>query len=246
MVATVIGSGGSGSVVVDAASVTAANGGTSSDVAGAPGHAVIGANRDRSWNRAARTMGIARARGDVPVERLAVAECVVGPSGGAMPMPWLDHRHAECRGMFVRVVSGACRCAPDAFRAAAPACDLARPPDHAVFVAPPGLRPFSMPVRFVVDGGGIMVVRPRRSRITWRHVMPESSAVRPAEARSCETQQDAGNRAGIANGGPAVSSHPDHADAHWQRRIDARQARGGPALDQARRPPAPRRSDSSA
>lgn len=116
MVATVIGSGGSGSVVVDAASVTAANGGTSSDVAGAPGHAVIGANRDRSWNRAARTMGIARARGDVPVERLAVAECVVGPSGGAMPMPWLDHRHAECRGHLrprgVRRVQVRARCVP--------------------------------------------------------------------------------------------------------------------------------------
>jgi len=175
---------------------------------------------------------IATARGEVPVEALAVGDRVLGPWGETMAVRWLGHRRVDCARhprpdsvQPVKVRAGA-------FRPGAPSRDLYLSPDHALFIAPPGMRPVLIPVHLLIDGHS--VVRQNVARVTYWHVELERHAVLLAEGLPCESYLDTGNRADFENGGSAVRLHPEFAAARWDASACAPQVRGGPALDWAR------------
>jgi hypothetical protein len=187
---------------------------------------------------------IATVAGEVPVECLAIGDHVRGPWGEAMKVRWLGFRQVDCARhprpdsvWPVRVRAGA-------FRPGVPARDLFLSPDHALFIAPPGMRPVLIPVRCLIDGAS--VARRRVARVVYWHVELERHAVLLAEGLPCESFLDTGNRAAFANGGPAVQLHPDFAASRWAAQACAPQARGGPAVEWARRWLAERRRDADA
>jgi hypothetical protein len=187
---------------------------------------------------------IATGRGQVPVEALHVGDRVLGPWGETMAVRWLGHRRVDCarhpRPEAVQPV----KVRAGAFRPGVPSRDLYLSPDHALFIAPPGMRPVLIPVHLLIDGDS--VVRQTVARVTYWHVELERHAVLLAEGLPCESYLDTGNRADFDNGGPAVRLHPEFAATHWDARACAPQARGGPALDWARSWLAARRAEAVA
>jgi hypothetical protein len=175
---------------------------------------------------------IATVRGEVAVEALRVGDRVRGPWGETMAVRWLGHRRVDCarhpRPDAVRPV----RVRAGAFRPGMPARDLYLSPDHALFLAPPGMRPVLIPVHLLIDGHS--VVQRKAARVTYWHVELERHAVLLAEGLPCESYLDTGNRADFENGNAAVRLHPEFARAQWDARACAPQVRGGPALDWAR------------
>jgi hypothetical protein len=149
-----------------------------------------------------------------------------------MAVRWLGHRDIACARhprphevWPVRVRAGA-------FQPGVPSRDLLLSPDHALFLAPPGMRPVLVPVRCLIDGAS--VVQERVHRITYWHVELEHHAVLLAEGLPCESFLDTGNRSAFANGGAAMQLHPDFAARAWAARACAPQVRGGAAVAWAR------------
>jgi autotransporter passenger strand-loop-strand repeat protein len=175
---------------------------------------------------------IATPSGDLPVESLSIGQAVLSPWGEAMNVRWLGFRHVDCARHPRPEDVWPVRVRANAFRPGVPARDLFLSPDHAIFLAPPGLRPVLVPVRCLIDGAS--VTQEQRGEITYWHVELERHAVLLAEGLPCESFLDTGNRAAFANGGPAVQLHPTFAAAEWQARACAPQVRGGPVLDWAR------------
>jgi autotransporter passenger strand-loop-strand repeat protein len=175
---------------------------------------------------------IATTGGEVPVERLSVGDSVRSPWGEAMPIRWLGHRHVDCvrhprrRDVWpVRVRAGA-------FGPGRPARDLLLSPDHALFLAPPGLRPVLVPVCCLIDGDSI--VQERVACVAYWHIELDRHAVLLAEGLPCESFLDTGNRAAFAGGGAEIQLHPDFGAVEWEAIACAPQVRGGPVLDWAR------------
>jgi len=177
----------------------------------------------------------------VPVERLAVGDFVCGPWGEAMPVRWLGFRHVDCARHPRPETVWPVRVRAGALRPGVPARDLFLSPDHAIFLAPPGLRPVLIPVGCLIDGASI--AQERVAEIHYWHVELERHAVLLAEGLPCESFLDVGNRAAFANGGPAMQLHPAFAAARWAARACAPQVRGGPVVDWARALLAERRRD---
>ena len=175
---------------------------------------------------------IATVDGEVAVERLSVGDLVRGPWGEAMPVRWLGFRHVDCARHPRPESVWPVRVRAAAFGPGLPACDLLLSPDHAIFVAPPAMRPVLVPVACLVDGASI--AQQRVAAIGYWHVELDRHAVLLAEGLPCESFLDTGNRAAFANGGPALDLHPEFATQAWDARACAPQVRGGPVVDWAR------------
>jgi collagen type I alpha len=186
---------------------------------------------------------IATPSGEVAVDRLRVGHEVLGPWGERMAVRWLGHRRVDCARHPTPADVLPVRVRAHAFRPGVPARDVLLSPDHAVFLAPPCMRPVLIPVRFLIDGES--VIQERRARVTYWHVELERHAVLLAEGLPCESYLDTGNRDAFVNGGAAVQIHPDFAVRRWEAHACAPQVRGGPALHWARASLAARRADTA-
>ncbi|MDA8251149.1 MAG: Hint domain-containing protein, partial [Rhodospirillales bacterium] len=171
---------------------------------------------------------IATEAGEIPVESLAVGDIVLARGLGLTPVVWLGHRTVDCRRhprphdvWPIRIRAGA-------FARGAPRRDLVLSPDHAVFV-----RGVLIPVRYLVNGATI--VQEPREEITYWHVELAQHDLLLAEELACESYLDTGNRAAFANGGGAVTLHPDFAWQVWASRACAPLVLDGPERTAARR-----------
>lgn len=171
-----------------------------------------------------RTVG-----GEVAVERLAAGDAVVTASGAVRAVRWVGYRTlvpgVHPRPWDVQPV----RVAAGAFGDGAPVRELWLSPDHAVFVAGA-----LVPVRYLLNG--TTIVQDSVARVTYFHVELADEAdaavhdVVLAEGMPCESFLDTGNKGAFANGGAAVTLHPDFALRVWETKACAPLVRGGTRL----------------
>ncbi|WP_203155213.1 Hint domain-containing protein [Methylobacterium aquaticum] len=148
---------------------------------------------------------IATTTGDVPVEILAVGDCVITASGKAREIVWIGRRHLDLirhpRAEAVRPV----RILANAFGDGLPRRDLFLSPDHAVCVSKPA--EVLIPVKHLVNDATIAYVD--RDEVTYWHVELESHDILISEGLPTESFLDTGVRAGFENGAEHMMLHPD-------------------------------------
>lgn len=115
-----------------------------------------------------------------------------------------------------------------AFGPGRPARDLWLSPDHAVLIGD-----VLIPVKYLINASSIAQVRVRA--ITYYHVELTQHAVLLAEGLPAESYLDTGDRANFANGGGAMTLHPDFSSRVWDAEGCAPLVVTGLALDTARR-----------
>jgi T5SS/PEP-CTERM-associated repeat protein len=172
---------------------------------------------------------IGTARGNVPVEHLALGDRVrmARRNGGTRPVVWLGHRVVNCRRHPDPGAVWPVRVRRNAFGRGRPARDLILSPDHAVFVG--GVL---IPIRHLLTGGSIL--QERRASVTYWHVELDRHDVLRAEGLPCESFLDTGNRPAFANGGTAIHLFADFTARVWDAESCAALTVAGPALDAAR------------
>ena len=143
-------------------------------------------------------------KGEVNVEDLVAGDTVLTYFAGEAPVVWVGHREIDClRHPEPRLVWPV-RVAAHAFGVRQPHAELWLSPDHAVFVE--GLL---IPIKHLINGTTIDQVPV--DRVTYYHVETARHDVLFAEGLTAETYLDTGNRALFANGGGALTLHPDFA-----------------------------------
>jgi hypothetical protein len=144
--------------------------------------------------------------GEVPVEALRAGDHVVTlVDGGTRPAPitWVGHRSVDLAahpnpGAVVPI-----RIRRGAFGAGVPHRDLLVSPDHAIFTD--GVL---IPAKLLVNGTTIVPAQGWR-RVSYFHVELDRHAVLLAEGLAAESYLDTGDRGAFANGGRAITLHPD-------------------------------------
>jgi hypothetical protein len=171
---------------------------------------------------------IMTARGEVPVEMLAVGDLVPTLIRGRLaPVRWLGHRAIDCRRHPRPEAVCPVRVRAGAFGPARPVRDLLLSPDHAAW-----LDGVLIPIRHLVNGATI--VRETVDRVEYWHVELSAHDVLLAEGLPVESYLDTGNRGAFANGGPTPLAHPDFSLAVWATNACAPLVVDGPALAAAR------------
>ena len=151
---------------------------------------------------------ILTARGEVPVEELAVGDRALTVLGQELsPIRWIGHRALDLRRHPAPELVRPVRVRADAFGPARPARDLCVSPGHALHVD--GV--LIQAERLV---NGISVVQEAWDRVTYWHVELERHDVLLAEGLPTESYLDTGNRAAFANGGAFLELHPDFKPRH--------------------------------
>jgi autotransporter passenger strand-loop-strand repeat protein len=149
-------------------------------------------------------------RGDLSVEALAIGDRVVTWSRALAPIVWIGHRQVDCARHPDPKRVWPVRVAMDAFGQDQPRRDLFLSPDHAVFVD--GLL---IPVRQLINGTTIAQLAV--DDVIYHHVELERHDVLFAEGLAAESYLDTGNRMTFANGGGAMTLHPDfNAPKTWR------------------------------
>ncbi len=171
---------------------------------------------------------IATARGEIPVEDLAIGDEALTHFAGRAAIAWIGHRRLDGRRHPRPQDVWPIRVRADAFAPGRPRRDLFLSPDHAVFAG--GVL---IPVRYLLNGATI--VQEPRDTVTYWHVELPRHDILCAEGLPAESFLDTGNRASFANGGPAVVLHPDLALRIWDRAACAPLLRDGPLLAAIRR-----------
>jgi len=176
---------------------------------------------------------IATLRGEIAVEALRLDDRVVLASGGDAPVRWLGHRTLNCLAHPRPHDVWPVRIHADAFAPGRPRRDLVLSPDHAVRVAGA-----LVPVRYLVNGATI--VQEQQADITYWHVELPTHDIMLAENMPTESYLDTGNRSAFANGGDALTLHPNFARPNfarevWQREGCAPLVMAGRSLAAARR-----------
>jgi hypothetical protein len=103
------------------------------------------------------------------------------------------------------------RVAAYAFGDGQPRRDVCLSPDHGV-----SIDGVLIPVRYLINGATI--VQEAAHKVAYWHVELDRHEVLLAEGLGCESYLDTGNRDVFANGGGAVTLHPDFALDLWKRR----------------------------
>ncbi len=153
--------------------------------------------------------------GETAVDSLAVGDLVVTASGRLRPVQWIGHRHVRCHHHCKPETVWPVRVRAGAFGSNMPHCDLWLSPDHAVL-----LDRALIPIRYLINGK--TVAQYQADGVTYFHVELERHDVMLAEGLPCESYLDTGNRGAFANGGGAVTMHPDFAFRIWESRAFAR------------------------
>jgi hypothetical protein len=167
------------------------------------------------------------ARGEVPVEALAVGDIVPTLIGSRLArIRWIGHRRVACRRhpkpgevQPIRIEAGA-------FGPGTPCRELFLSPDHAVYV-----ENALIPIRYLINGSSIAQLD--RAEATYWHVELDTHNVLLAEGLPVESYLDTGNRG--AFGGAAIQLHPDFALRVWETEACAQLVTTGPVLAAARR-----------
>jgi Hint domain len=167
------------------------------------------------------------ARGEIPVEALAVGDIVPTLIGSRLTrIRWIGHRRVACRRhpkpgevQPIRIQAGA-------FGPGTPCRELFLSPDHAVYV-----EGALIPIRYLVNGSSIAQLD--RAEATYWHVELDTHNVLLAEGLPVESYLDTGNRG--AFGGAAIQLHPDFALRVWETEACAQLVTTGPVLAAARR-----------
>ena len=153
---------------------------------------------------------IATANGDVPVEHLSVGDKVCARFGGLVPVIWLGHRSVDCRHHPKPTQLWPVRVRAGAFGEGIPRSDLYLSPDHSVYVDGN-----LMPIRYLVNG--VSIVQQAVDTLTYWHVELPAHDVLLADGLPAESFLDTGtSKADFANGGPAVTLHPDFSSLKWE------------------------------
>ncbi len=139
-------------------------------------------------------------RGDIPVEALTLGDRVVTPSGEALPIRWIGHRHVDCRRHPRPAAVLPVRIRAHAFAPNQPSRDLFLSPDHAIFA-----EGALIPVKHLINGDSLRQF-PVDS-VTYFHVELPGHAVLYAEGLPAETYLDTGDRNAYWSEGP-VRLHP--------------------------------------
>jgi Hint domain len=158
---------------------------------------------------------IRTARGELPVELLAVGDRVMTLSGSARPIRWIGRRNLDLtRHPAPRHVQ------PIAIRAhafgdGAPNRDLFLSPEHAVLMDG-GL----VPVRLLVNGASIQRIGDRR-RVTYYHVELETHDIVLAENLAVESYLETGNRGMFENAIEPLRLYPDPTNDQTRRTTES-------------------------
>jgi T5SS/PEP-CTERM-associated repeat protein len=172
-------------------------------------------------------------RGRVAVERLREGDRVVSAFGGVVPISWIGHRHIDCRRHPEPLDVMPVRIRRDAFAPGVPDRDLFLSPDHAVHVSDhAGPCEGLVPVRHLING--TTITQEPIAQVTYCHVELPVHDVIFANALSCESYLDTGNRGAFQNGGGVVAAHADFARGAWETSACAPLIEGGTGLDAIR------------
>jgi len=170
---------------------------------------------------------IATARGEVPVQDVVQGDFVYAQNGRLAPVVWVGRRLVDCLRHPQPALVWPVRVAAGAFGPGLPARDLFLSPDHALC-----LDGSLIPVRCLIDGAAVAQIAVER--IEYFHIELDRHDILLAEGLPCESFLDTGQRAAFANGGAAVSLHPDFGVRHWDGAACAPLAVSGAAVAAAR------------
>ncbi len=147
--------------------------------------------------------------GLVAVESLSTGDLVVTADGAREPIVWIGQREVDCKRHPRSETVWPVRVSAGAFGKNVPVRDLYLSPDHAVFV-----NDVLVPVRLLIDGGGIAQVK--RDRVRYFHVELARHAVILAEGLTVESYLDTGDRSSFSNRGGVVALHPCFSADMWE------------------------------
>jgi T5SS/PEP-CTERM-associated repeat protein len=156
--------------------------------------------------------------------------CGRGAGGGvsAQPIIWIGHRTIDCarhpdpRKVWpVRIAAGA-------FGPNRPCRDLFLSPDHAVHLAS-----VLIPIKHLINR--TTIAQMPRDTVTYYHIELPEHSVLLAENLPAESYLDIGDRSQFANGGGAITLHPDFSARVWEARGCLPLIVTGPELDGVRR-----------
>jgi collagen type I alpha len=147
---------------------------------------------------------IATERGDVRVEDLRIGDRARCLFGGWAPIVWIGYRSVDCRRHPDPEKVWPVRVSACAIAEGMPFRDLYLSPDHALF-----LDGVLIPVRHLIDHLGIQQVK--MDQIFYYHIELARHDVVLAEGLPAEAYLETGDRRNFANGGCAVSLHPNFA-----------------------------------
>ena len=142
------------------------------------------------------------ARGDVPVEALAIGDLVATKSGALAPIRWLGHRRIDCRRWSDPYAVYPIRVAADAFGPGRPCRDLYLSPAHAVGVEV--VEDVLIPIGRLVNGSTVAIWP--CDEVTYWHVELDRHDLLIAENMPAESYLEFGNRSFFQES-PVVSLH---------------------------------------
>jgi hypothetical protein len=161
--------------------------------------------------------------GLVAVESLSTGDLVVTADGAREPIVWIGQREVDCKRHPRPETVWPVRVSAGAFGENVPVRDLYLSPDHAVFV-----NDVLVPVRLLIDGGGIAQVK--RDRVRYFHVELARHAVILAEGLTVESYLDTGDRANFHVAGSTIRLFPDFGAKHSPAIAEVWETRGAAPL----------------
>lgn len=170
---------------------------------------------------------IATTNGLVAVENLREGADAIRAAGGNARIKWIGYRVVDCARHPRPADVWPIRVCHGAFGDNVPTRDLMLSPDHSVFID--GVL---IPIRYLLNGATIR--QEAAASVTYWHVELDCHDVILAEGLPCESYLDTGNRGAFANGGGAVTLHPDFARQIWEVEACAKLVIGGAELEAAR------------
>ncbi len=162
----------------------------------------------------------------VAIENLRAGDRVL-TIDGPQPIVWIGHRAIDCQRHPAPHLVWPVRICAHAFGPGLPRRDLWLSPDHALFIDGA-----LIPVKHLIDGDAIAQVPV--TNVEYWHVELPRHAVLLAEGLPAESYLSIGDRGNFANGGSALTLHPDFASRAWEARGCAPLVVGGPLLQAAR------------
>jgi hypothetical protein len=189
-----------------------------------PANTTIALNSNACFAEGTR---ILTTHGEIPVEQLSAGDRVILHNGGIAPITWIGHRSlALTRHPNPEQVNPIRICA-GALDNNVPCRDLVLSPDHALY-----LNGALIPAKSLLNGSTIR--QEARQRITYFHVELAAHDVIYAEGTPAESYLETGNRPAFANGGGALTLHPDFAQKLREQTGRAPLAEFGPLVEKTR------------
>ena len=156
----------------------------------------------------ARGTHISTARGEIPIERLAIGDRVLTASGATRPVIWLGHRAIDISRHPDPVAVRPVRVRAGAFGDGQPRRDLWLSPGHNI-----AFEGALIAACRLINGRSVGQID--QDHIEYWHVELDAHDVIYADGLPAESYLDTGNRTAFANGGAFIEAHPDFRPRHW-------------------------------